>query len=346
MTRFETLPSENPIFPIHYFLRELGGRRFIKKTIFKISPPIANVIKWGVIKKCGSEVIRRFLRGDSTRQFSSSKLSWSSAVLEQHNVCAGERAETTIDHYVLSLYLDSKAARCDRLDRGSFQSRLIEPRSLMLHAPGALSPARTYMPSNLLLCALDKTLLDEARYEIHNDQGGTSRNVIAMRPTHFFDPSVRQLLSLLAKEVKIGGLSGMFYVEHLLHALAARLTTSGTSNNDKKNISAEKLPPEALRRLLEHMHSDPVDKLSLASLAMEAGYSKRQLLRIFRATTGISPYQYLLRLRVDRAKQLMRRSTLSLLDIAIESGFNSNAHLTNAFRQHVGVTPSHFRRSL
>lgn len=293
-----------------------------------------------------SVAIRNFLRGDSKRQFSSNELSWTSALLEQHTVDAGERTETTIDHYVLSLYLDSEATRCDRLDHGSFHSHLIEPRSLMLHAPGALSPARTYIPSNLLLCALDKTLLEEARYEMHEEEGGTSRNAIARKPAPFFDPSVRQLLGLLAKEVRTGGLSGIFYVEHLLHALAARLITSGVGNDSKKNIFAEKLSSGAFSRILEHMHSDPVAKVSLASLAIESGYSKRQLLRVFRANTGLSPYQYLLRLRVDRAKQLMRKSTLSLLDIAIESGFNSNAHLTNAFRQHLGVTPSHFRRSL
>jgi AraC family transcriptional regulator len=295
--------------------------------------------------KC--EVIRQYLRGDSTRRFSSSKLSWPSALLEQHTVYAGERAETKIDHYVLSLYLDSRVTRCDRPDRGgSFLPRLIEPRSMMLHAPGALSPARTYTPSNLLLCTLDKTLLDEARDEMRDERRGASRNAMAVKQTPFFDPSVRQLLILLAKEAKMGGTSGMFYVEHLLHALAARLITSGTSNGVKRNISAEKLPSAVLRRLLDRMHSDRVNNLSLTSLATEAGYSKRQLLRVFRASTGLSPYQYLLRLRLDRAKQLMRNSTLSLLDIAIESGFNSNAHLTNAFRQHVGVTPSHFRRSL
>jgi AraC family transcriptional regulator len=299
-----------------------------------------------VVGKGISEAIRVFLRGDSSRQFSSSNLSWPSAVLEQHSICAGERAETAIDHYVLSLYLDSNAARCDRFDRGSFRYRLIEPRSLMLHAPGALPPVRAYMPTNLLLCALDKKLLDEARHEMHDGQSVASRNAMAMKPTLFFDRSVQQLLGLLAREVKIGGLSGIFYVEHLLHALAARLIRSGTSNDRKKNLAAEKLPSGALRRLLERIHSGSVDKLNLASLAKEAGYSKRQLLRVFRASTGFSPYQYLLRLRLDRAKQLMRKSTLSLLDIAIESGFNSNAHLTNAFRQQVGVTPSYYRRSL
>ena len=53
-----------------------------------------------------------------------------------------------------------------------------------------------------------------------------------------------------------------------------------------------------------------------------------------------------MRLRLDRAKQLMRNRSLTLLEIALECGFASHAHLSYAFRQRFGLVPSQFRRDL
>jgi AraC family transcriptional regulator len=280
-------------------------------------------------------------------RFSSSKLSWSGVGLEQHVAHAGERVETTIGHFILSLYLDQNTTRCDRLGfRAGSVPGFIHPRTLMLHPPGVLPSVCTYTPSNLLVCALDKTLFDEAREEIYAEGNIALSDAMTQKQLTFFDPALRQILFLLTKEIKMGGPSGLFFVEHLVHALIARLFANNVKTAEKRNVTADRLPSKILRRLLDRMQADPMNSFDVTALAAETGYSKRHFLRIFRASTGLSPYQCLIRLRLERAKQLMHKRSLSLLDIAIESGFTSNAHLTNAFRQHVGVTPSSFRRSL
>jgi AraC family transcriptional regulator len=87
-------------------------------------------------------------------------------------------------------------------------------------------------------------------------------------------------------------------------------------------------------------------ELSLQVLAKESGYSRVHFVRMFRAATGYTPHNYLLKLRLDRVRELLAKPTLSLTDIALECGFSSHSHLSRVFRQVLGAAPSEYRRSL
>jgi AraC family transcriptional regulator len=75
-------------------------------------------------------------------------------------------------------------------------------------------------------------------------------------------------------------------------------------------------------------------------MAAAAGYSPFQFARMFKATTGLAPHQYVLRLRVERACRLVRGGAASLAEVALAAGFYDQAHLTNVFRKTLGVTPA------
>jgi AraC-like DNA-binding protein len=106
-----------------------------------------------------------------------------------------------------------------------------------------------------------------------------------------------------------------------------------------------KLLNRMLQRVLDRMKADLAADLDLNTLAAESGYSRSHFLRTFRAAMGCSPHQWLTRLRVEQAKTLLRETSNTLIDIALECGFSSHAHFSNTFRQMAGVTPSEYRRS-
>ncbi|UPK40302.1 helix-turn-helix transcriptional regulator [Bradyrhizobium sp. 186] len=76
--------------------------------------------------------------------------------------------------------------------------------------------------------------------------------------------------------------------------------------------------------------------LSLAELANESGYSRAHFLRMFRAATGKTPHQYLLHVRLERAREQFQTGLASILEIALATGFASHSHLTRQFRQRFG----------
>lgn len=80
-------------------------------------------------------------------------------------------------------------------------------------------------------------------------------------------------------------------------------------------------------------------------LARLLGLGRTRVFEVFRSQTGLTPHDYLQRLRVEHAEDLLRRTGRSVTDIALEAGFGSGAHLANVFRRYVGQTPSAFRRN-
>ena len=100
-----------------------------------------------------------------------------------------------------------------------------------------------------------------------------------------------------------------------------------------------------LRRVVERMQSFDSD-LSLQALANESGYSRVHFVRMFKAATGSSPHNYLVNLKLERARELLKIPSMSLIDIALDCGFSSHSHMSRLFHKFVGVTPSAYRRSL
>ena len=98
-------------------------------------------------------------------------------------------------------------------------------------------------------------------------------------------------------------------------------------------------------RVLEYIDANLSRPLTLAELASEAGVGERQFCRTFRASTGESPHQFVLRRRVERAKALIARGA-PLSDVALSSGFADQSQLTRTFSRCVGMTPGGFRMSL
>ena len=155
-----------------------------------------------------------------------------------------------------------------------------------------------------------------------------------------FDAPLRQILRLMHEKAQSYG------PENVAQALVSRLSILLRSFSDKRSKTISKLPTRIIRRVIDRIQADPVARLDLESLAAETGYSKSHFLRAFRASTGTTPHKYVIHLRLERACQLMNNQALTLLEIALESGFASDAHLSRAFRHRFGVCPSEFRRKL
>jgi AraC-like DNA-binding protein len=85
-------------------------------------------------------------------------------------------------------------------------------------------------------------------------------------------------------------------------------------------------------------------RLRLSEIARECGLSTSHFARSFKTSFGISTHQWLLQHRIEHAKQLMSQTAISLIEIAVQSGFNDQAAFTRTFHQVVGVSPGRWRR--
>jgi AraC family transcriptional regulator len=98
-----------------------------------------------------------------------------------------------------------------------------------------------------------------------------------------------------------------------------------------------------LGRASEYVEEHLGENLSLAALAGAVGLSPYHFARLFRASTGLSPHQYVIRRRVERARLLLASTDRSLASIAQDVGFVSGSHLATHVKRLLGVPPSRLR---
>lgn len=104
------------------------------------------------------------------------------------------------------------------------------------------------------------------------------------------------------------------------------------------------LAPWQKRRASEVLHENMHGQIRLADVARECGLSASHFARSFKTSFGISTHQWLIQHRIDHAKALMTQTSMSIIEIAVQSGFNDQAAFTRTFHQVVGTSPGRWRR--
>ena len=165
------------------------------------------------------------------------------------------------------------------------------------------------------------------------------------------DPQLEAIAMLLLTELKQENLGGRLYIDSLANVLAVQLLRQYSASKPQLAVYEGGLPPRQLQQILEYIHAHLDRDIKLADLAGSIrhrrryanGMSQFHFSHLFKQSIGISPYQYLLQQRIERAKQLLKQTDRSIMDIALECGFNSHSHLSKQFRQLAGMTPKAYR---
>jgi len=152
-------------------------------------------------------------------------------------------------------------------------------------------------------------------------------------------------LTGLIGELREPSANGSLYVDAMadavsLHLLCKKRRTPDASSNQGL------LPGITARRVIDRIESAIEVGVSLEELATLAGLSRTHFSRCFRSSYGTSPHQYLMRRRIERAKELLQSKGKDLAVIAMECGFASQSHFSDAFKSAAGMTPKMFRHNL
>lgn len=153
------------------------------------------------------------------------------------------------------------------------------------------------------------------------------------------DPVMRQLfekLNCLRDDDEGDGL----HADAMRLAIAARWLKLRWRQETKP---ADPLQNWRLTRVLSYVEKNLGEPISLADLARVSGLSRMYFAARFRVAMGQRPHEYVLQRRVNRAKELLSSTQMRLVDIALEVGFQSQAHFTTVFKKFTGATPGRWR---
>jgi AraC family transcriptional regulator len=285
------------------------------------------------------EGIDAFMRGPSMRLCSSSTLGWEGIDLEHHRALPFERNESISAHHTIALFTDHARGE-SAVSSSRYVPYSFFPGEINLLPAGPLDACRPFTDTVMIVCALDATLMREVEEDADTLSTGELRPIKNVR-----DRALEGLITLLAAEANSGGVSGKLFVQHLARALAVRFRQLSGGLQVNKPSQSGKMPARILRRVMDRMRADFAINLDLHTIAAESGYSRTHFLRMFRASTGHSPHDWLTRLRIEEAKTRLQKKAYSLINIALDCGFSSHGHFSSTFRKIVGVTPREYRRN-
>jgi AraC family transcriptional regulator len=134
------------------------------------------------------------------------------------------------------------------------------------------------------------------------------------------------------------------FVEGASSMLTALLIAKYSSIAGRPAPRLPSLPYDKLKRVLDRVDCCFAEEIGLDDLAAEACLSPFHFSRLFQKATGLSHHRYVAERRVQEAKSKLAEGRLSLVEIALETGFGSQGNFNRIFRRHTGQTPGAFRR--
>jgi AraC family transcriptional regulator len=157
------------------------------------------------------------------------------------------------------------------------------------------------------------------------------------------DPQLEAIGMMLLAELKQESIGGRLYIESLSNVLAVHLIRQYAASKSRLVVYESGLSERQVLRIVEYIDAHLNQDIKLADLAVLLSISESHLSHRFKQAVGMTPHQYLLQQRIERAKQLLMEGDRSIIDIALLCGFNSHSHLSKQFRQLTGTTPKAFR---
>ena len=159
------------------------------------------------------------------------------------------------------------------------------------------------------------------------------------------DHIIEQIGRALLSELQSDYYGCQLYAESFANAMFAHLIHKYSVRQQQIKNYQDGLSRSRLKKALCFIHAHLHSNLKLSDVAQEIDMSQYNFCRLFKKSTGVTPYRYIIQQRVEKAKRLLKEDLeLSIADIALECGFTHQSHLNNYFRQFTQMTPNTYRK--
>lgn len=160
----------------------------------------------------------------------------------------------------------------------------------------------------------------------------------------FDDPLIYHIGLALKTALETDGVQSRLYAESMANALAVHLVSRYSTQERAIQHFVPETSPRNFQQVIDYINEHLEHNLSLAELANVVQLSSYHFAHLFKQTTGVSPHQYHIRCRIQRAKELLLTKKLTIAQVAHAVGFASQGHLNYHFKRLVGMTPKAFLR--
>jgi AraC family transcriptional regulator len=186
-------------------------------------------------------------------------------------------------------------------------------------------------------------VFDTAFFKRITDETAIADQIELTSQWNIFDPVIQNIVGAMKADLEAGSPAGRLYGESFGTALAVHLLKNFSTSKLGLSEYSCGLPQRKLKQVLEYIEAHLAEDISLEHLASLSGISSCYFSRLFKQSMQIAPHQYVIRQRVELAKQLIQQSDLCIADISLLCGFSHQSHLSRHFKRLVGFSPNAFR---
>ena len=271
---------------------------------------------------------------------SSEPLGWDGVTATRYRSVPGEHNFPAVPADMATVYL-GEPVRSARWSAGGRREGTAVRGDVTVKASGQPSGWRFDGDVDFFVMRLGRAFLGRVAEENGLDAG----TVELLASLDRRDEAVEHVGLAMLAEIESGGTSGRVYGDALSTALATHLLRNhgappwAATDHDEGGLSRS-----ALRRVTDFVGDNLARDIGLAEMAAVANLSPYHFSRQFKRSTGLPPHRYVVRRRVERARELLQGTDLSVGDVADAVGFAHQSHLARHIRRRFGVPPSLLRR--
>lgn len=271
---------------------------------------------------------------------SSKKVGWNGIQVEYLQLPAHELPAQVLSEYIINLNLQ-RSARVEVKWDGRLVSRRFTSGQTTILPPGLLCEAVCLEVCDFLVLRLEEAFVTHVAIEL-----GYHSPIEIIPSLGVVNPQIQYIGLALKAELESGCLSGRLYGESLATALASYLLQQHSTSGHRVQDFTGGLPKYKLCSAIEYINENLDRDLTLVELASVVQMSTYYFARLFKQSTGLTPHQYVLNCRIERAKMLLKTRKLSITEICKLVGFHSPSHFIALFRKFTKMTPKAYRDQL
>ena len=271
---------------------------------------------------------------------SSQTQGWDNILVEQFQHPPGEEKHHFSDEHTICLSLAPRPIRVLQIKSGRTYVGLQSKGDVSLTPAKIPSFSRWESDDSCLQIRIASQFIQR----IARETIATDPDRLELRPEfQTRDPQIEAIGMMLLAELKQDNIGGRLYIDSLSTVLAVHLLRQYAAPEFRFAVYESALSERQMLQVLDYIHEYLHQDIKLADLATLLNISESHFSHQFKQAIGMTPHQYLLQQRIERAKQLLKESDRSIMDIAFLCGFNSHSHLSKQFRQLTGMTPKAYR---
>jgi AraC family transcriptional regulator len=266
---------------------------------------------------------------------SSFALGWENIHFEYHCQPPFQTPPHCFEQHVITIQSAPRPIQFERSIEGSFWKGTFNEGSSFIVPEHVEHTAHTFTKTEFIVLSLQSSQVNPVAHE------SVDPDYIEIIPRlqEYSDPLLYGIGLGFKRAIESNELYGRLYVDLLTTTLSVHLLRQYSGRKIVLKEYANGLSKYKLRQIIDYIDSRMADNLSLIELASIVGISQYYFSRLFKQSTGLTPHQYIIQRRVERAKQLLRRGDRNIADVAHAVGFSDQSHLTYHFKRILGITP-------